>query len=569
MFSPTLDLYKKSSGFLFLLGLLSFSGFLVSAEGKVWVLNYSFCKLGSVDLFCSFYFDWISFLFVAAVLWISSSILLYSEEYMEGGREKNYFLALMVLFVGSMCVVVFSLNLVSIMLGWDGLGLVSFLLVIYYQNNKGISSSIITGLSNRVGDGALLILIGVMVQTGVLEIFYLTSLNHPWLDKIFGLFLVLAAATKSAQIPFSAWLPRAMAAPTPVSALVHSSTLVTAGVYLMIRSHYFLHSCGLGSFILLLGMSTMLVASLNAVYESDLKKVVALSTLSQLGLMMCSLGLGMVYLCFFHLLTHAAFKALLFMCSGDLIHSSEEAQDIRFLGPCLLGVPFTSLLFCGCSLALCGFPFLSGFYSKDAILEMGYAKEFSFLYLAFMSFSVGLSSAYCGRLGLFSFVHFHKMPSCFSLCEKQGSMLYSKVLLFIFSVLSGFFMAESVAVFMEVPVVSSFEKVISLLSVVLGFAITCTSEENLKLGFHKTNWFSLYLSDLSFLSSSTSGISLHVSGVMSEVGLKLEHSASNFFFGASILEGFSALVYPLLSSQTFGYFSFSLIFVSISFFTFF
>jgi len=178
--------------------------------------------------------------------------------------------------------------------------------------------------------------------------------------------VVLAAITKSAQIPFSAWLPAAIAAPTPVSALVHSSTLVTAGVYLIIR---FREVLGVRKVLLIISVLTIFMSGLGANYEIDLKKIIALSTLSQLGVIIISLSLGMVELAYFHLLTHALFKSLLFLCAGVFIHGSFNTQDVRLLGVMGVSGPVTSFYFIGCSLSLCGFPFLSGFYSKDLILE--------------------------------------------------------------------------------------------------------------------------------------------------------------------------------------------------------
>jgi NADH-ubiquinone oxidoreductase chain 5 len=158
-----------------------------------------------------------------------------------------------------------------------------------------------------------------------------------------------------------------MAAPTPVSALVHSSTLVTAGVYLLIR---FREVLGVSYRLFLLSVSTMFISGLGANFEIDIKRVVALSTLSQLGVIMMSLSLGLVDLAFFHLLTHALFKSLLFLCAGVYIHGAQDIQDVRGLGAASLSAPLTSLYFIGCSLALCGFPFLSGFYRRDLILEL-------------------------------------------------------------------------------------------------------------------------------------------------------------------------------------------------------
>lgn len=210
--------------------------------------------------------------------------------------------------------------------------------------------------------------------------------------------LVLAAITKSAQIPFSAWLPAAMAAPTPVSALVHSSTLVTAGVYLLIRftSSYnirFIHSC-----LLFLGCWTIFLAGVRANFETDLKKIIALSTLSQLGVMISILALGFRDLAFFHLLRHAIFKALLFMCAGSVIHSVGGWQDIRSIGGLVMFKPLRVILINLANLSLCGFPFLAGFYSKDVILEIAFCSPLNEICFYLYCVATGLTACYRFRL---------------------------------------------------------------------------------------------------------------------------------------------------------------------------
>jgi len=215
--------------------------------------------------------------------------------------------------------------------------------------------------------------------------------------------VVLAAMTKRAQIPFSSWLPAAMAAPTPVSSLVHSSTLVTAGVYLLIRFNFCFRPI-LFYVLLFLARMTIFISGLGANYEYDLKKIIALSTLSQLGLIIRILALGGYQLAFFHLLTHALFKALLFMCAGSIIHSLGDSQDIRFIGGLINHMPYTVTLFNVCNFRLCGLPFLSGFYSKDLIVEFISMGNLNiFIYLIFY-ISIGLTVSYRARLAYYSLV---------------------------------------------------------------------------------------------------------------------------------------------------------------------
>jgi len=214
-------------------------------------------------------------------------------------------------------------------------------------------------------------------------------------------FIVFAAITKRAQIPFSSWLPAAMAAPTPVSALVHSSTLVTAGVYLLIRFNILLVESIFGRVLLLIAGFTIFMSGLAANFEFDLKKIIALSTLSQLGLIIMILSIGFYKLAFFHLLTHALFKALLFICAGSVIHSIKNSQDIRDMGGLVNCMPFRIICLHCANLALCGMPFLAGFYSKDLILELVLVSSVNYLIFFLYFFSTGLTVCYSLRLSYY------------------------------------------------------------------------------------------------------------------------------------------------------------------------
>nr|QNV11663.1 NADH dehydrogenase subunit 5 [Morellia hortorum] len=401
-------------------------------------IEWEVVSLNSMMIVMTFLFDWMSLIFMSFVLMISSLVIHYSKEYMESDYKINRFIMLVLMFVTSMMLLIISPNLISILLGWDGLGLVSYCLVIYFQNIKSYNAGMLTALSNRIGDVALLLAIAWMLNYGSWNyIFYLEVMKSDMEMMIVGCLVMLAAMTKSAQIPFSSWLPAAMAAPTPVSALVHSSTLVTAGVYLLIRFNILLMNSWMGNFLLLLGGLTMFMAGLGANYEFDLKKIIALSTLSQLGLMMSILSMGFYKLAFFHLLTHALFKALLFMCAGAIIHNMNNTQDIRLMGSLSLMMPLTSSCFNVANLALCGMPFLAGFYSKDLILEMvsfSYINIFSF-FLYF--FSTGLTVCYSFRLVYYSMTGDSNFSSLNMLNDEGWVMLKSMMGLLILSIFGG------------------------------------------------------------------------------------------------------------------------------------
>nr|AVM84904.1 NADH dehydrogenase subunit 5 [Anopheles gambiae] len=432
--------YCKIS-FYFLMS-ISLSLFLISLKflltDLVYFIEWEILSLQSMSIVMTFLFDWMSLMFMSFVLLISSLVIFYSNQYMEEDYNINRFILLVLMFVMSMMMLIISPNLISILLGWDGLGLVSYCLVIYFQNVKSYNAGMLTALSNRIGDVALLLAIAWMLNYGSWNyIFYLDMMKNNIEMMIIGGLVMLAAMTKSAQIPFSSWLPAAMAAPTPVSALVHSSTLVTAGVYLLIRFNDVLMNWWMAQFLLLVSGLTMFMAGLGANFEFDLKKIIALSTLSQLGLMMSILSMGFYKLAFFHLLTHALFKALLFMCAGSIIHNMKNSQDIRMMGSLSMSMPLTCSCFNVANLALCGMPFLAGFYSKDLILEMvmlSYVNVFSF-FLFF--FSTGLTVCYSFRLVYYSMTGDFNSSSLHPLNDSGWTMLFSICFLTVMAVIGG------------------------------------------------------------------------------------------------------------------------------------
>nr|YP_010478455.1 NADH dehydrogenase subunit 5 [Nesophrosyne makaihe]UVI59899.1 NADH dehydrogenase subunit 5 [Nesophrosyne makaihe] len=426
-----------------------------------WVL-YSF---NSVSVSYMIFLDWISMGFCFVVFFISSMVVLYSGTYMGNYNYSSVrFLMLVLTFVSSMMLMIISPNLVSIMLGWDGLGLVSYCLVIYYSSLSSYLAGLITCLINRLGDIGLLISISWFFGYGGWNfMFYLEYYS----SLIFYL-IIISSFTKSAQIPFSSWLPAAMAAPTPVSALVHSSTLVTAGVYLLIRFYNYLIFTNY--FFMFIGMMTMTMSSFCANYEFDLKSIIALSTLSQLGLMMSCLFMGLVDLSLFHLLSHAMFKSLLFLCSGVIIHLMGGSQDIRTMGSTCMMLPITCSCFNIANMSLCGFPFLSGFYSKDFIVEMGVFSSLNMFYLMVFYLGLGLTSLYSIRLIYYTLLIDFNHSSFIS--SGLGGAVYqmkcSLIFLSLFSMTFGCMFMWLVNLDMGFLILPLFVKILSVLMVSLG-----------------------------------------------------------------------------------------------------
>nr|YP_010271138.1 NADH dehydrogenase subunit 5 [Anchon yunnanense]UKB86903.1 NADH dehydrogenase subunit 5 [Anchon yunnanense] len=450
--------------FMIIFSLLMFYlGLWFMIEDMCFFLEYSVMFINSLTFYYVLIFDWKSLLFMSVVMFISSMVVFYSSLYMGyGSLSCNRFLYLVLLFIMSMVLMVLSPNLISILLGWDGLGLVSYCLVIYYSSVSSNLSGMITLLTNRLGDIGILISISWIFSFGGWNfIFY-----NFYFDNFIFFMVVLSSFTKSAQAPFSCWLPAAMAAPTPVSALVHSSTLVTAGVYLLIRFFSGLYLFNL--IFSLIGLFTMVFSSFCCNFEFDLKKIIAFSTLSQLGLMMMSIFLGFMDFSFYHMLTHAMFKSLLFLCSGIYIYNYMDNQDIRYMGGCCSFMPLTSSCFNISSMCLCGLPFLSGFYSKDMIIEVSVFYGFNYIFFFLFYLSLGLTCCYSFRLVYYSLIKsFNFMPlNCIK--SELNYMGMSVYFMSFFSIIFGCFLNWLINIDMIWLFFPLYLKVLSFFSVFLG-----------------------------------------------------------------------------------------------------
>nr|BAD69581.1 NADH dehydrogenase subunit 5 [Lingula anatina] len=329
------------------------------------VFSFNLVDLGSSVLKIDVIFDGYSTTFASLVCFIALSVIFFSLDYMKEEKNQDRFYFLFFFFIFSMLTLIFIPHLPGLFLGWDLLGMSSFLLVSFYKSSSASKGAMLTALTSRIGDAFLLIFLTFCFLTyGTLGPAFLSAKSIP---GIIIFCVVLASMTKSAQTPFSSWLPAAMAAPTPVSALVHSSTLVTAGVYVLVQNFSIV---SLISWVLLgIGGLTMVLPGLMALFEVDLKRVVALSTLSQLGLMFFFLGAGFKELAFAHMASHAVVKALLFVSVGMVIYASCHCQDISFLGGRLKSMPVAQIGFLASLLGLVGFPFVGCYYSKHSLVS--------------------------------------------------------------------------------------------------------------------------------------------------------------------------------------------------------
>jgi proton-translocating NADH-quinone oxidoreductase chain L len=378
----------------FIFSLITFNNIgLKGDRAHIIILNW--IDSGMFECNWSIYLDSVTVVMLIVVTSISTCVHIYSIEYMRGDPHHSRFMSYLSLFTFFMLVLVTADNFIQLFVGWEGVGLCSYLLINFWytriEANKAAMKAIIV---NRIGDyGLTLAMLALFYLYGAIDfatIFAITeSLNavQPTIElfeneisilNFIAIFLFIGAVGKSAQIGLHTWLPDAMEGPTPVSALIHAATMVTAGVFLLIRCSPLLeYAPDILVIITLVGALTAFFAATSGLVQFDLKKVVAYSTCSQLGYMVFACGLSCYSVSLFHLYNHAFFKALLFLSCGSVIHALHDEQDMRKMGGLISILPLTSVMFLIGSLALMGFPFLTGFYSKDVLIEVAYAK-FSF-----------------------------------------------------------------------------------------------------------------------------------------------------------------------------------------------
>lgn len=394
----------------FLLALTLFNGL----NGVQIVRLFEILNYDQIHINASFQIDALSVWMTLIITGIGSLIHLFSMGYMSHDSGYHKFFTYLNLFIFSMLLLVLGSNYFVLFFGWEGVGMCSYLLIGFHYNDaqKGKANSLAARkafIMNRIGDAGLLLgLFMLLGQFGTLEFqkIGMALTAQPALQGgamiLITLCLFIAATGKSAQIPLFTWLPDAMAGPTPVSALIHAATMVTAGIYLTVRSNFLFELAPFTKEIILyIGLATTLVAAFMALRQNDIKKVLAYSTVSQLGLMFVALGFGAYTVALFHVTTHAFFKALLFLGSGSVIHGMHEEQDIRKMGGLAKLMPITHVTFLIGTMAIAGIPFLSGFYSKDEILAQ--ALHHNPAVYAILVVAVTMTAIYMFRLYFLTF----------------------------------------------------------------------------------------------------------------------------------------------------------------------
>nr|AZA06380.1 NADH dehydrogenase subunit 5 [Echinometra sp. EZ RNK-2018] len=490
------------------LAILSLASLIVAINTEFNVTNITlslWANNTTVNISLNFIYDLYFLVFLSVALIVTWSIMEFSYYYMAEDPNSSAFFRLLTIFLLNMLVLTCSNSLFLIFLGWEGVGFLSFLLISWWATRNDASSSALEAVVyNRIGDIGLITFMALSAFTtnswNLTEILssetYTTGLL-PFL--LFG--LALAAAGKSAQFGLHPWLPAAMEGPTPVSALLHSSTMVVAGVFLLVRtSDLFAFMPCAQSAILILGGTTALFAASTAVAQHDIKKIIAYSTTSQLGLMVTAIGIGQPVLAFFHICTHAFFKAMLFLCSGSVIHSLNDEQDLRKMGGLSSLLPVTSACLSLGSLALMGTPFLAGFYSKDLILEATSASFLNSLGISLSVIATMLTAVYSFRIVFFCFSLNPSVSSLSPIGEENNNLSNALLRLSVGTIISGWFFSNFVFIppsFTVTSVAKSIPIVVTIAGITFLFiSLTYFSSNATNSNFHSTATFHWFFVDI-------------------------------------------------------------------------